>query len=45
MNNMTKALEDVPIAGPVRGAILGFFDRSSAYVVNQGARPALLFGE
>jgi hemoglobin len=40
MNNMTKALDDVPIAEPVRSALLGFFARSSAYVVNEGPVPA-----
>src|SRR5262249_44184257 len=39
INNMTKALEDVPIAEPVRSTLLGFFERSSAYVVNQGKVP------
>jgi hemoglobin len=40
MNHMTKALDDVPIAEPVRSALLDFFERSSAYVVNQGQGPA-----
>jgi hemoglobin len=40
INNMTKALDDVPIAEPVRSALLDFFERSSAYVVNQGQVPA-----
>jgi truncated hemoglobin YjbI len=40
MSNMTRALDDVPIADPARGALLGFFERSSAYVVNQGQMPA-----
>jgi truncated hemoglobin YjbI/ankyrin repeat protein len=39
MNNMARALDDVPIAEPVRNALLGFFERSSAYVVNQGQVP------
>jgi hypothetical protein len=36
---MTKALDDVPITEPGRSALLGFFERSSAYVVNQGQVP------
>src|SRR5436305_7244875 len=36
MRLMTKAVEDARIAEPARDALLGFFDRSSAYVVNQG---------
>jgi hemoglobin len=40
MNNMTRALDDVPIAEPMRSALLEFFERSSAYLVNQGPVPA-----
>jgi truncated hemoglobin YjbI len=36
MNNMDKALEDVPLAEPVRLALRAVFERSSAYVVNSG---------
>ena len=41
MRNMVQAFDDVPIAEPVRTELLAFFDRSSAYVVNQGEKPAL----
>src|SRR5262249_53110159 len=41
LNQMTRALDEVAIAAPVRGALLGFFERSSAYVVNQGPVPAV----
>jgi len=37
MKNMVNALDDVQIAGPARSALRGFFERSSAYVVNHGA--------
>jgi hemoglobin len=40
LNQMTRALDEVPIAEPARAALLGFFERSSAYVVNQGPVPA-----
>jgi hemoglobin len=39
MHNMLKALEDVPLAEPVRSTLIDFFQRSSAYVVNQGPMP------
>ena len=39
INNMIQALDDVPIAEPARAALRGFFEQSSAYVVNQGAAP------
>jgi hemoglobin len=35
--NMVSALDDVQIEEPMRGQLLGFFKRSSAHVVNQGA--------
>jgi hypothetical protein len=38
LKNMIEALDDVPIAKPARGALIGFFERSSAYLVNQGPR-------
>jgi hemoglobin len=38
---MVTALDDVPIAESARGALLGFFERSSAYLVNQGEMPAV----
>jgi truncated hemoglobin YjbI len=41
MKNMVKALDEEQIEEPVRGALLGFFERSSAYVVNQGQPPAV----
>jgi truncated hemoglobin YjbI len=34
--NMTAALDDVPIEEPWHSRLLGFFERSSAYVVNHG---------
>jgi hemoglobin len=40
LDNMRNALDDVPIAEPARDALLGFFERSSAYVVNQGEAAA-----
>jgi hemoglobin len=40
MKNMIQALDDVQIDEPVRGALLGFFEQSSAYVVNVGEAPA-----
>jgi hypothetical protein len=39
MKNMVKALEEVGIDMPARSALLGFFGRSSAYVVNVGDAP------
>jgi hemoglobin len=39
MRNMIKALEDVPIEEPVRLALRALFERSSAYLVNQGPAP------
>ena len=36
MSNMVEALEDVPIDAPVRLALRGLFERSSAYIVNTG---------
>jgi hemoglobin len=36
MSNMVKALDDVAIAEPIRSALIDFFQRSSAYLVNQG---------
>jgi len=41
MGSMVKALDDVQIEEPARGALLGFFERSSAYVVNRGQAPAV----
>jgi truncated hemoglobin YjbI len=40
MRNMIRAFDDVSIAEPARSVLLGFFERSSAYVVNQGQVPA-----
>jgi truncated hemoglobin YjbI len=34
--NMVAALDDVPIEEPVRSRLLGFFEQSSAYIVNHG---------
>jgi truncated hemoglobin YjbI len=39
--NMVLALDDVRIEEPLRSVLLGFFDRSSTYVVNQGEAPAV----
>jgi hemoglobin len=36
MHNMAKALDDVRVEEPVRAALLGLFERSSAYLVNHG---------
>jgi len=41
MGNMVKALDDAQIGEPARGTLLGFFERSSAYVVNHGLAPAV----
>ena len=40
MSNMIEALEDVPIDPPVRLALRELFERSSAYIVNNGQAPA-----
>jgi truncated hemoglobin YjbI len=40
MKNMIQALDDVSIMEPARGALLGLFERSSAYVVNQELLPS-----
>ena len=48
MGHMVKALDDVKIEEPLRGALRGFFEQSSAYVVNTGPAPAaeaVLHGE
>lgn len=39
MRNMSQALDDVPFEEPVRSVLLGLFQQSSAYVVNQGPAP------
>lgn len=39
MSNMIEAFDDVPIGEPLRAELLAFFDRSSAYLVNQGEKP------
>jgi truncated hemoglobin YjbI len=39
IDKMAKALEEVQIEEPLRSALLDFFERSSAYVVNQGQAP------
>jgi hemoglobin len=36
MSNMVEALEGAPIEAPVRTALRGLFERSSAYLVNSG---------
>ena len=41
VENMREALSDVPMAETARVALLDFFRHSSAYVVNQGDRPAV----
>jgi len=41
LRNMVQAFDDVPIGEPIRTELLAFFDQSSAYVVNQGEKPAL----
>jgi hypothetical protein len=41
MANMASALNDVHIEEPLRSVLLGFFEHSSAYVVNHGEAPAL----
>ena len=40
MGNMRQALDEVEIAEPVRSALLGFFERSSAHIVNRGVSTA-----
>jgi truncated hemoglobin YjbI len=35
MTNMRQALDDVRIEDPLRGALLGFFEESSTYLINQ----------
>jgi truncated hemoglobin YjbI len=39
--NMRLALDDVRIEEPLCSVLLGFFERSSAYVVNHGEAPAV----
>lgn len=39
MSNMVQAFNDVHIGEPVRTELLALFDRSSAYLVNQGEKP------
>jgi truncated hemoglobin YjbI len=39
MKNMIGALDDVPMEDSVRGGLRDFFERSSAYLVNQGQAP------
>jgi hemoglobin len=41
MRNMVKALDDAEMDEPARGALREFFERSSAYVVNDGKAPAV----
>ncbi len=41
MKNMLQAFDDVPIGEPIRTELLALFDRSSAYLVNQGEKPAV----
>src|SRR6266567_7505197 len=36
MSNMLQAFDDVPIGEPIRTELLALFDRSSAYLINQG---------
>ena len=36
ITNMISALDDVQIAEPMRGQILGFFEQSSSYIVRKG---------
>jgi truncated hemoglobin YjbI len=42
LRNMVQAIEEVAIDEPLRTELVAFFDRSSAYVVNHGERPALI---
>jgi truncated hemoglobin YjbI len=39
MSNMVQAFDDVAIEEPIRTELLGLFDRSSAYLVNEGEKP------
>jgi hemoglobin len=39
MSNMSEALDDVQLDGPVKLALRELFERSSAYLVNTGERP------
>jgi truncated hemoglobin YjbI len=39
--NMAGAFDDVNVAEPLRTELLGFFEQSSAHVVNQGAAAAM----
>jgi hemoglobin len=39
MSNMVKALDDAQIGEPARTALRDFFERSSAYLINQGRSP------
>jgi truncated hemoglobin YjbI len=41
MSNMIKALDDAQVQEPVRSVLRAFFERSSAYVVNQGPEPSV----
>ena len=41
LGHMVKALEEAQIEEPARSALRGFFERSSAYVVNHGTAPAV----
>ena len=41
MQNMVQAFDDVQIAEPMRSALLSFFRRSSAYVINRGRASAV----
>ena len=44
MANMVLALDDVRIEEPLRSVLLGFFERSSAHVVNHGEASAVKEG-
>jgi ankyrin repeat protein len=41
LRNMVQAFDDVPIGEPIRSELLALFDRSSAYLVNRGEKPAV----
>src|SRR5437867_2874574 len=41
MKNMIQAIDEVGIAEPARSALHGFFERSSAYIVNAGQAPGV----
>jgi truncated hemoglobin YjbI len=41
MKNMVKTLDEAQIDEPARSALRDFFERSSAYVVNQGPSPSV----